>query len=71
VLFDSPVSPQLHAVQAPLAAHLLSAPASQAYVESVYTVCGGLTAGKVNRLTKNLESRAFLEMNYKYYAEDC
>ena len=52
---------------APLAEDLLSAPASEAYVERVFSVCGDLTAGKRNRLSKNLEKRAFLKMNQKYY----
>jgi len=52
---------------APLAADLLSAPASQAYVERVFSVCGDLCAGKRNRLTKGLEMRAFLKCNHKYY----
>jgi len=37
---------------APLAQDLLSAPASAAHVEHVFSVCGELTAGKRNRLTK-------------------
>ena len=50
---------------APLAQDLLSAPASQAYVEHVFSVCDDSTTGKRNRLTKKLEKRAFLEINYK------
>jgi len=53
---------------APLAQDLLSAPASQAYVEHVFSVCGDLTTGKRNRLTKKLENWAFLKTNYKHYA---
>lgn len=52
---------------APLAEDLISAPASEAYVERVFSVCGELTSGKRNRLTKNLECRTFLKMNRKYY----
>jgi len=52
---------------APLAQDLLSAPASEAYVERVFSVCGELTTGKRNRLTKSLE-RIMLKMNLKYYA---
>lgn len=51
----------------PLALDLVSAPALQAYVERVFSVCGDLTCGKRNRLTKNLEMRAFLRINRKYY----
>ena len=43
-------------------------PASRAYVERVFSVCGDLTSGKRNRLTKKLENRAFLTVNYQYYA---
>ena len=52
----------------PLAQDLLSAPALQAYVERAFSVCGDLTMGKRNRLTKSLEMRTFLKMNSKYYA---
>ena len=54
---------------APLAQDLLSAPASEpeAYVERVFSVCGQLTAGKRNRLTKSLK-KIMLKMNLKYYA---
>jgi len=53
---------------APLAQDLLSAAASEAYVERVFPVCGELTAGKRNWLTKSLEKRIMLKMNLKYYA---
>jgi len=46
-----------YSLLAPLVQDLLSAPASEAYVERVFLVCGELTAGKRNRLTKS-----------KYYA---
>jgi len=48
---------------ASLAQDLLAAPASQAYVERVFYVCGWLTAGRRNRLCKNLEMRVFLKLN--------
>ena len=53
---------------APLAQDLLSAPASQAYAERVFSVRCDLTTGKRNRLTKKLENWAFLKTNYKHYA---
>ena len=53
---------------AALAQDLLSAPASEALVERVFSVCGELRAGKRNRLTKILEKRIMLKMNLKYYA---
>jgi hypothetical protein len=52
---------------APLAEDLIAAPASEAYVERVFSVCGELTTGKRNRLTKNLEARTFLKINRKLY----
>jgi len=52
---------------APLAQDLLAAPASQAYVERVFSVCGDPTAGKRNRLCQKLANRAFLTMNNKFY----
>jgi len=49
----------------PLAEDLLSAPASQAYVERVFSLCELLiTAGRRNRMSKALEMRAFLEWTY-------
>jgi len=42
---------------APLTLDLLSAPASEAYVESIFSLCGMLTAGRRNRLKKNLEMK--------------
>ena len=60
---NSAVMPSL----APLALDIISAPASQAYVERVFSVCGDLTTGKRNRMSKNLYKRVFLKMNSKYY----
>jgi len=45
---------------ASLAQDLLSAPACEAYVERVFSVCGELTAGKRNMLMKGLEKRIIL-----------
>ena len=33
---------------------LISAPASQAYAECLFNVCGDMTAGKWNRMAKKL-----------------
>jgi hypothetical protein len=52
---------------APLAMDLLALPASQAYVERVFSVCGDLCARKRNRMCRNLEQRAFLKMNRHYF----
>jgi len=48
---------------APLALDLLSAPASEAYVERILSLCGMLTAGRRNQLKNNLEMRVFLKLN--------
>jgi hAT family C-terminal dimerisation region len=48
---------------APLALDLLSAPASQAFVERIFSLCGLMTAGRRNRMEKSLEMRAFLKLN--------
>jgi len=48
---------------APLAQDLVAAPASRVYVERVFSVCGWLTAGRRNRLSKNLEMSVFLKLN--------
>ena len=52
-----------YSLLAPLAQDLAAAPASQAYVERVFYVCGWLTAGRRNKLSKNLEMRVFLKLN--------
>jgi len=54
-----PVYPRL----APLAQDLISAPASQAFVECICSVCGLLTEGGRNRMTKSLEMRVFLRLS--------
>jgi hAT family C-terminal dimerisation region len=41
---------------APVAMDLVSAPASEAYCERVFSVCGELCNGKMNRLSVNLET---------------
>ena len=38
------------------------------HTQNVFSVCGELTAGKRNRLTKSLEKRIMLKTNLKYYA---
>ena len=58
-------------IVAPLALDL-AAPASQAYVERVFSVCGDMCAGKRNtgnRLSVSLEQRIFLRMNKKYLGQ--
>jgi len=46
-----------------LALDLVAAPASQAYVERLFSVCGDLTARKRNRTKESLEKRVFLKLN--------
>jgi len=46
-----------------IAQDILAAPASQAYVERGFSVCGQLTAGRRNRMTKSLQMRACLKLN--------
>ena len=48
---------------APLALDMLSMPASEAHAERVFSVCGYLSAGSRNMLSKNTECRVFLQMN--------
>jgi len=46
-----------------IAQDLMAAPASQAYVERIFSLCGMLTAGRRNRMGKSLEMRVFLKLN--------
>lgn len=48
-----------------LALDIISAPASEAYAERVFSYCGILTTGRSNRTAKNLDRRAFLGLNSK------
>ncbi len=50
---------------APLAEDVISAPASEAFVERMFSVCGTLTSGRSNRTSTTLEMRVFLKMNRK------
>ena len=47
----------------------LSAPASEAYVERIFSLCGMLLVGRRNRLKKNLEMCIFLKLNNNIKAE--
>ena len=42
-----------------LALDIICAPASEAYAQRVFSVCGQLTTGKSNRTAKNLQRRVF------------
>jgi hAT family C-terminal dimerisation region len=50
---------------AAIAEDLISAPASQAYVERIFSLCGFLTAGRRNAMKKSLAMRACLKLNNK------
>ena len=50
---------------APLAEDLVSAPASEAFVERIFSVAGMLATGRRNRMRKSLEMRVFLKLNNK------
>lgn len=54
---------KVYPLLAPLAEDLVSAPASQAFVERIFSVCGMLTTGRRNRMEKSLEMRIFLKLN--------
>ena len=48
---------------APVALDILVAPASQTYVERLFSVCGLLHSGRRNRMTRSLTVRVCLKMN--------
>ena len=56
---------QVYAQLAAVALDLVLAPASEAYCERVFSVCGELSDGKRNRLSKNLECWVFMRMNHE------
>jgi len=50
---------------APVALDIVAAPASQAYVARLFSVCGLLTDGCKNQMSKSLEMRVCLKLNKK------
>jgi len=48
---------------APIAQDLLPAPASQAYVERIFSASGLLSSGKINRMDRSLEMRTWMKVN--------
>ena len=48
-----------------IAEDLVAAPASEAYVERIFSVAGVLSTGRRNRMHKSLEMRVFLKLNAK------
>jgi len=51
-----------------IAQDILAAAANQAYVDKDFSVCGLLTAGRRNRMTKSLQMWACLKLNKKVLA---
>jgi c-di-GMP-related signal transduction protein len=50
-----------------LAEDLLSAPASQSFVERIFSLCGLLSSGRRNRMLKSMGMRAFLQLNKQMF----
>jgi len=48
---------------APLVLDLLTAPASEAHVERIFSLHGDLTTGKCNRMQEILECKVFPKLN--------
>ena len=48
---------------AELSLDIIAAPASQAYVERIFSVCGLLTTGRRNRMKASLAMRVCLHLN--------
>jgi len=46
----------------PLAEDVVAAPASEAFVERIFSVAGMLSSGRRNRMKKSLEMRVFLKL---------
>jgi len=51
---------------APVAQDFISAPASEAYVERIFSVAGMLSSGRRNKMRQSLEMRVFLKLNNKF-----
>jgi len=54
-----------------LAEDLVAAPASEAFVERIFSVARMLLFGRRNRMTKSLEMRGFLKLNYAIVDDSC
>ena len=48
----------------PIAEDLIAAPATQAYVEKFFSICGLFINGQRNRMSATLEMQVFLKLNY-------
>ena len=47
-----------------MAQDIISAPASQAFIERLFSVCGLLTTGTRNRMEKSFYITAWLKVNF-------
>jgi len=56
--------PKAYSQLSVLAVDMLAAPASQAFIERLFSVCGMLSHGRRNRMEKSLEMRVRLKMNF-------
>jgi len=61
--------PKAYSQLSVLAVDLLAAPASQAFVERLFSACGMLSHGRRNRMEKSLEMRVRLKMNFNVLRE--
>jgi len=61
--------PKAHSQLSVLAVDLLAAPASQALVERLFSVCGMLSHGRRNRMEKSLEMKVWLNINFNVLRE--
>ena len=61
--------PKAYSQPSVLAVDLLAAPASQAFIERLFSVCGMLSHGRRNRMEKSLEMRVRLKMNFNVLHE--
>jgi hypothetical protein len=64
LLFWQRSCPNSYSVLAKFALEMLAPPASQAFVERLFSVCGIMTAGRRNRRRSSLEMRVWLKMNH-------
>ena len=55
----------IYSSHAPIAEDYVAAPASEAYVERIFSVAGMLSTGRRNRMHQSLEMRVFLKLNAK------
>ena len=54
---------KVSSVLSAIALDLVTAPASEAFVERIFFLCSQRTTGKRNRMSKTLERKVFLKLN--------